>query len=64
MCERTEEAADLRLDVSALGSLYLGDASAVRLAALGRVTEERPGAAALADAVFRTARRPWCPDVF
>ncbi|MEC4576079.1 GNAT family N-acetyltransferase [Streptomyces virginiae] len=64
VCERTEDAADLRLDVSALGSLYLGDASAVRLAALGRVTEERPGAAALADAVFRTARRPWCPDVF
>ncbi|MEU7600321.1 GNAT family N-acetyltransferase [Streptomyces sp. NPDC040724] len=63
-CERTEEAADLRLDVSALGSLYLGDESALRLAALGRLTEERPGAAALADAVFRTARRPWCPDIF
>ncbi|MGZ9931754.1 GNAT family N-acetyltransferase [Streptomyces sp. NC-S4] len=64
VCERTEAAADLRLDVAELGSLYLGDASAVRLAALGRVTEERPGAAALADAVFRTARRPWCPDIF
>ncbi|WP_327414764.1 GNAT family N-acetyltransferase [Streptomyces sp. NBC_01233] len=63
-CERTEEAADLRLDVSVLGSLYLGNESAVRLAALGRVTEERPGAVALADAVFRTARRPWCPDIF
>ncbi|WP_405921541.1 GNAT family N-acetyltransferase [Streptomyces sp. NBC_00122] len=63
-CERTEEAADLRLDVSALGCLYLGDESAVRLGALGRVAEERPGALALADAVFRTARRPWCPDVF
>ncbi|MET9571620.1 GNAT family N-acetyltransferase [Streptomyces virginiae] len=64
VCERTREPADLRLDVSALGSLYLGDASAVRLAALGRVTGERPGAVALADAVFRTARRPWCPDIF
>lgn len=63
-CARTGEAADLRLDVAALGSLYLGDESAVRLAALGRVAEERPGAVALADAVFRTARRPWCPDVF
>ncbi|MEU9036293.1 GNAT family N-acetyltransferase [Streptomyces sp. NPDC048352] len=63
-CSRTQEPADLRLDVSALGSLYLGDASAVRLGALGRVTEHRPGALALADAVFRTARRPWCPDVF
>ncbi|MFF5705984.1 GNAT family N-acetyltransferase [Streptomyces sp. NPDC012794] len=63
-CTRTGEPAGLRLDVSALGSLYLGDASAVRLAALGRVVEQRPGAVALADAVFRTARRPWCPDVF
>ncbi|MEU6893908.1 GNAT family N-acetyltransferase [Streptomyces sp. NPDC046557] len=63
-CVRTREPADLRLDVSALGSLYLGDESAVRLAALGLVTEERPGALALADAVFRTARRPWCPDIF
>ncbi|MFG2977843.1 GNAT family N-acetyltransferase [Streptomyces sp. NPDC048331] len=64
VCERTEEAADLRLDVAELGSLYLGGTSAVRLAALGRVTEERPGAAALADAMFRTARSPWCPDIF
>ncbi|MGW7455504.1 GNAT family N-acetyltransferase [Streptomyces sp. NPDC054787] len=63
-CARTQEPADLRLDASALGSLYLGDQSAVRLAELGRVTQERPGAVALADAVFRTARRPWCPDVF
>ncbi|MFE4264147.1 GNAT family N-acetyltransferase [Streptomyces sp. NPDC056883] len=63
-CVRTEEPVDLRLDVGTLGSLYLGDESAVRLAALGAITEERPGALALADAVFRTARRPWCPDIF
>lgn len=63
-CERTDAPAGLRLDVSALGSLYLGDESAVRLAALGRITELRPGAVALADVLLRTARRPWCPDVF
>ncbi|MCX4526588.1 MULTISPECIES: GNAT family N-acetyltransferase [unclassified Streptomyces] len=63
-CAATEEPADLRLDVAALGSLYLGDGSAVRLGALGLIAEERPGALALADAVFRTARRPWCPDIF
>ncbi|MBW5481666.1 GNAT family N-acetyltransferase [Streptomyces bambusae] len=56
--------ADLRLDVSDLSSLYLGGGSAVRLAQLGRIEEARPGAVALADAVFRTARRPWCPDMF
>ncbi|WP_328299530.1 GNAT family N-acetyltransferase [Streptomyces sp. NBC_00435] len=63
-CVRTEEPAGLRLDVAALGALYLGDGSAVRLGALGGITEELPGALALADAVFRTARRPWCPDIF
>ncbi|MFD7031698.1 GNAT family N-acetyltransferase [Streptomyces sp. NPDC059917] len=63
-CAPTTEPADLRLDVARLGSLYLGDGSAVRWAALGGIEELRPGALALADAVFRTARRPWCPDVF
>ncbi|MEU1626930.1 GNAT family N-acetyltransferase [Streptomyces sp. NPDC020096] len=55
---------DLALDVRELGALYLGDESAVRLAALGRVEERRPGAAARADALLRTPRRPWCPEVF
>ncbi|MFE2879108.1 GNAT family N-acetyltransferase [Streptomyces roseus] len=63
-CTLTREPADLRLDASALGALYLGDESAQRLGALGRIAQERPGALALADAVFRTARRPWCPDIF
>ncbi|MFP3991593.1 GNAT family N-acetyltransferase [Streptomyces sp. E11-3] len=63
-CAPTTRSADLSLDVSELGTLWLGDESAVRLAALGRVREERPGAAAVADALFRTSRRPWCPDVF
>lgn len=55
---------DLSLDVSDLACLYLGDESALRLAALGRLTEHRPAAAAAADTAFRTPRRPWCPDVF
>ncbi|MET9255836.1 GNAT family N-acetyltransferase [Streptomyces sp. NPDC003717] len=56
--------ADLALDVADLATLWLGDESAVRLAALGRVREERAGAARLADALLRTSRRPWCPDMF
>ena len=56
--------ADLSLDVADLACLYLGDESALRLAALGRLTEHRPAAAASADTLFRTPRRPWCPDVF
>lgn len=64
ICAPTTESPDLALDVTELGALYLGDESALRLAALGLLTEERPGAAAVAEALFRTPRRPWCPDVF
>ncbi|MFD7286840.1 GNAT family N-acetyltransferase [Streptomyces sp. NPDC059863] len=64
VCAPTTESPDIALDVRELGALYLGDESAVRLAALGLLTEERPGAAAVAETLFRTARRPWCPDVF
>ncbi|MDQ1027402.1 putative acetyltransferase [Streptomyces umbrinus] len=63
-CARTTEDVELTLDVGELGSLWLGDESAVRLAALGRVREKRAGAASLADALLRTSRRPWCPDIF
>lgn len=63
-CAPTPLGADLTVPVSALGSLYLGDESAVRLAALGRLDEERPGAAAAADTLLRASRRAWCPDIF
>ncbi|MGX1270845.1 GNAT family N-acetyltransferase [Streptomyces phaeoluteigriseus] len=63
-CTPTGRGADLTLDVAALASLWLGDESAPRLAALGRLGEERAGAALEADALLRTPRRPWCPDMF
>ncbi|MGW4271409.1 GNAT family N-acetyltransferase [Streptomyces seoulensis] len=63
-CTPTTESADLTLDVAELAPLWQGDESAVRLAALGRVREERAGAARVADALLRTSRRPWCPDIF
>ncbi|MFF7720404.1 GNAT family N-acetyltransferase [Streptomyces luteogriseus] len=63
-CTPTTESAELELGVGELGALWLGDESAVRLAALGRVREERAGAARKADALLRTSRRPWCPDMF
>ncbi|MEW2085226.1 GNAT family N-acetyltransferase [Streptomyces sp. NPDC005283] len=64
VCVPSRESPDLTLDVRALGALYLGDESAVRLAALGLVEEGTPGAAGTVDALFRTSRRPWCPDIF
>ncbi|GGW65445.1 UPF0256 protein [Streptomyces lucensis JCM 4490] len=56
--------ADLTLEAAELARLWLGDESALRLTALGRVQEEREGAARKADALFRTPGRPWCPDLF
>jgi len=61
---RTRRAADLALDVAALASAYLGGFTFAQLARAGRVEELRPGAAARADALFRTDRAPWCPEVF
>ena len=63
-CTPTTQSAELTLDVAELAALWLGDESAVRLAALGRVREERAGAAREADALLRTSGRPWCPDMF
>ncbi|MDX2632039.1 GNAT family N-acetyltransferase [Streptomyces scabiei] len=63
-CVPSREDGDLVLDASDLAALWLGDESAVRLAALGRVREQRKGAASVADALLRTSRRPWCPDIF
>ncbi|NBM17697.1 GNAT family N-acetyltransferase [Streptomyces sp. GC420] len=63
-CRPTTENPGLVFGLTELGAIWLGDESVARLAALGRVTEERPGAAATADALFRTSRRPWCPDMF
>ncbi|MFE1953410.1 MULTISPECIES: GNAT family N-acetyltransferase [Streptomyces] len=63
-CVPSAAAPQLTLGVAELGALWLGEVSAVRLAALGRVVEEEAGAAAVADALLRTSRRPWCPDMF
>jgi predicted acetyltransferase len=63
-CTPTTESAELTLDVGDLARLWLGDESVARLVALGRVQEERAGAALVGDALLRTSRRPWCPDMF
>ncbi|MER7727862.1 GNAT family N-acetyltransferase [Streptomyces sp. NPDC096323] len=63
-CAPTTRSADLAMDVRELSTLYLGDESPLRLAALGRIDELTPGAAARADGMLRAGRRAWCPDVF
>jgi predicted acetyltransferase len=62
--EPTGDAAHLHLDITDLGAAYLGGFSFGQLAGAARVAELEPGALARADALFRTARPPWCPRVF
>jgi predicted acetyltransferase len=62
--ERTDDEADLRLDVADLASAYLGAFSFEQLALAGRVEERRSGALARADALFRTPLPPHCPEEF
>ncbi len=62
--KRTTAAPQIRCDVSALGSVYLGGFTFAQLARGGRVEELRRGATARADAMFATERAPWCPEIF
>jgi predicted acetyltransferase len=62
--DRTTAEADLLLDVSALGSAYLGGFTFDQLRRAERLEELKPGAVARADELFRTERQPWCPELF
>ena len=61
---RTDDAADLALDVAELGSVYLGGFTFRDLHRAGRVEELREGAVYGADAIFRGEAAPWCPEIF
>jgi predicted acetyltransferase len=62
--ERTDDAADLALDVRDLAAVYLGGFDFHRLADAARVEELQPGALERASALFRTNRPPHCPEEF
>jgi predicted acetyltransferase len=63
-CERTEEEPDLALDVSALGSAFLGAVPFNQLRGALRVEELRVGAIERADALFAWRPLPWCIEIF
>jgi predicted acetyltransferase len=64
-CARTDDEPDLRCDVSALGSVYLGGFTFAELERGLRVAELREGGIARADTIFRrTGVGPWCPEIF
>jgi predicted acetyltransferase len=62
--ERTEAAPDLRLDVTGLGSVYLGAFGFGDLVRALRAEELTDGAAHRADALFATGVEPWCAEIF
>lgn len=59
-CVPTDREPDLSLDVSDLGSVYLGGTAPSTLVRAGHIRAHRPGAATLADALFRAERSPHC----
>ncbi|MGP9022879.1 GNAT family N-acetyltransferase [Streptomyces sp. BR1] len=59
-CLPTDREPDLSLDVSDLGSIYLGGTAPSTLVRAGHIRAHRPGAAALADALFGAERSPHC----
>ncbi|WP_437279277.1 GNAT family N-acetyltransferase [Sorangium sp. So ce375] len=61
---RTTAAPDLRLDITALGSAYLGGVSFQCMADAGQIEALSGGAVERADSLFRAARAPWCPEIF
>jgi predicted acetyltransferase len=62
--ERTDDAADVELDVADLSGAFLGAFDFVRLAKASRARELRPRALDRASDLFRTPLPPFCPEVF
>jgi predicted acetyltransferase len=62
--ERVDAEPEIALDVTALGSVYLGGFTFEELRRGSRIAELREGAIARADALFATERQPWCPEIF
>ncbi len=59
---QTGAPAELACEVASLGCVYLGGFSFAELARALRELVE--GAIARADGLFRTDRKPWCPEIF
>ena len=62
--ERTTDAAEMALDASDLGAVYLGGFSFADLARAGRTDGLVSGARARADAIFYSPAPAWCPQTF
>ncbi len=63
-CTATTDEADLAIDATALGAIYLGGTRLTELAAAGQVRELRPGTLVPTSRAFLGDREPWCPEGF
>jgi predicted acetyltransferase len=63
-CERTDDPADVALDVRELGAAYLGGTRLGSLAAAGLVRELRPGTLGRLSTAMTWDPAPWCPRIF
>ncbi len=63
-CTLTDEPADLALDVTDLARLWLSDEPVSRRVAVGSIRELTDGAAARADLMLFSPRRPWAVEHF
>jgi predicted acetyltransferase len=61
---RTGADPDIQLDMTGLGSVYLGEFSFADLVRSSRAQELTKGAVARADALFATDTAPWCMEIF
>jgi predicted acetyltransferase len=62
-CTRIEDEGELALDIDVLGALYLGGCDTSAYASAGRVRGDTASIGRLHE-LFRTARSPWCNQVF
>jgi predicted acetyltransferase len=61
---RTDDDAEIALDVATLGSAYFGATSFAQLSGALRLEEISLGAVDRADALFAWRPLPWCPEIF
>lgn len=64
VCERSDAAADVTLEIEALGAAYLGGTPLTSLAAAGLVTTADPSRLDEVSVAFGWSRQPWCPVIF
>ena len=63
-CRPTDAEPDVELSAADLAATYLGAVSFTTMSHAGRVEERTAGALRLADAMFATELKPWCPFSF